>query len=248
VIVNDLRQMDLRGEIVPIDESNLFPLIHDEVFWSVALLGIVPLLIVTFPDTDVQVTAFALFFAAVWGVIFRSAILKHNASWKILLPSLFFTGLLGTTVAGMIEKLLLPLLVHGYGTAFLGFIVVIGVFEELAKFAPVACYLLWKRSAANPMTIILVGVFSGLGFAAFENLVYSQNRRRNGCRRNPRSFRRRQGGDGPDDAASALIGFLPRRMGGHVCLFSRTSFAIPPAMGSLVYCWPVRIGVAAWYV
>jgi RsiW-degrading membrane proteinase PrsW (M82 family) len=38
---------------------------------------------------------------------------------------------------------------------------------------PVLGYVLWKRFAAKPFTLVLIGVFSGLGFAAFENLRYS---------------------------------------------------------------------------
>ena len=183
-IVNDLRQMDLRSEIVPIDESNLFPLIHDWVFWSVALLGVVPLLISTLPDREMQLLGLALFFAAVWGVIFRSAIVKDDTSWKFLLAAMFFTGILGTIAAGFIDVLLLPkdflthegedFLTHqGYVASLLRFILVVGSCEELCKLVPPIAYLLWKRTAARPTTVVLLGVFSGLGFAAFENVTYS---------------------------------------------------------------------------
>ena len=176
-IVNDLRQMDLRGEIVPIDESNLIPLLKDGIFWFATLLGIVPLMIGTLTDTNAQVMVFALFFAAVWGVIFRSAIVKDDTSWKFLLAAMFFTGILGTIAAGHIEIWLLPPnfpATEGYITSLLKFIVVVGFSEELCKLVPPVAYLLWKRTAARPMTVVLIGVFSGLGFAAFENLTYSQ--------------------------------------------------------------------------
>jgi len=48
-----------------------------------------------------------------------------------------------------------------------------GLCEELCKIAPVVLYLIWKRKNAEPMTILLIGVFSGLGFAAFENIHYA---------------------------------------------------------------------------
>ena len=100
--------------------------------------------------------------------------------------------------------------------------------------------------AAKPMTVVLVGVFSGLGFAAFENLkIFSgcdiSNRCGNRCRRHPRSCRGRPGGDGPDDAASAFASFLPCRMGGHVRLFSGTSSISNRRWGCFVYCWPLHI-------
>ena len=83
------------GRVIPIDGTNLPTLIRDGVFWFAALLGIVPLLIGTLTETHAQLVVFALFFAAVWGVLFRSAILKHDASWTLLIPALFFTGMVG---------------------------------------------------------------------------------------------------------------------------------------------------------
>jgi RsiW-degrading membrane proteinase PrsW (M82 family) len=60
-----------------------------------------------------------------------------------------------------------------YLVSLFGFVFQVGVCEELCKFLPVIGYILWKRSKADPMTIVLVGVFSGLGFAAFENVMKS---------------------------------------------------------------------------
>ena len=185
-IVNELRQMDFRNEIVPINASNLPALLDDGIFWFATLLGIVPLVIVTLPG-NIQLVAFSIFFAAVWGVIFRSAIVKYDTSWKFLWPAMFFTGIVGVPVAFVAERLLLPrefvtfndedqafLMREGYSASLLKFIFVIGLCEELCKLVPPIAYLLWKRTAAQPMTVLLLGVFSGLGFAASENWAYAQ--------------------------------------------------------------------------
>ena len=55
-----------------------------------------------------------------------------------------------------------------------GFIIQTGVLEELCKAIPVVAYLVIKRGNAEPFTAILIGVFSGLGFAASENLFYGE--------------------------------------------------------------------------
>jgi len=52
-----------------------------------------------------------------------------------------------------------------------GFVLQTGVMEELCKAITVLAYLLLKRKNAEPFTAILIGVFSGLGFAASENLL-----------------------------------------------------------------------------
>src|ERR1700722_15809345 len=46
-IVNDLRRMDFREEVIPLDTSSLKLLTKDFGFWFVLFLGIVPLLIGT---------------------------------------------------------------------------------------------------------------------------------------------------------------------------------------------------------
>lgn len=53
-----------------------------------------------------------------------------------------------------------------------GFIIQVGICEELCKTLPIIGYLLWKRRQADASTVVLIGVFSGLGFAAFENIDY----------------------------------------------------------------------------
>lgn len=176
-ILNDLRNIDFRNEIVPLDESNLPTLWKDSIFWFATLLGIVPLMIGTLATIDAQVIAFAFFFASVWGVIFRSSIVKDDSSLWVLLASMLFTGIIGSTIAAHVEPWFLPPDFperEGYLSSLLKYIFVVGLCEELCKVAPVFVYLRWKQTAARPMTIVLVGVFSGLGFAAFENVGYIQ--------------------------------------------------------------------------
>jgi len=176
-IITDLQEMDFRNEIIPIDESNLGRLMKDGVFWFATLLGIVPLMIGTLSETNAQVTAFAMFFAAVWGVIFRSAILRHSASWKFLLPAFFFTGSIGTFAAVLVSAQFLAEDFpdkEGHLSALAKYVLIVGISEEFCKVIPALAYVVWKRRSAHPMTVILIGVFSGLGFAAFENLMYGQ--------------------------------------------------------------------------
>lgn len=176
-ILTDFREMDFRREIIPIDETNLARLAKDGVFWFATLLGIVPLMICTLSQTNAQLTVFAMFFAAVWGVIFRSAILQHNTSWKLLLPAFLFTGLVGSSIAAFVNGYFLGTdspAAESHFAALAKFVFVVGMNEEFCKVVPVLAYILWRRRSAQPMAVILVGVFSGLGFAAFENLVYSK--------------------------------------------------------------------------
>ena len=174
----DLKSLNFREEVVPIDATNLAILLRDYVFWGVALLGIVPLLIGTL-GPDYQLTTFALFFAILWGVVFKYFIVRGSQTWPILLVSLFTTGIGGIFLLFTLYDHVLPaaylnLSMSESGLVRLfGFIVQVGICEESCKSLPIFGYLLWKRRQADASTVVLIGVFSGLGFAAFENIDYS---------------------------------------------------------------------------
>lgn len=179
-VIADLRQMNWKAEVLPIDATNISLLKKNGAFWWMTLLGVVPLLIVTVENSNTQLTAFALFFAAVWGFLFKKFILKGNTRWQYLIGTLFFTGIVGI-------NLLLWLYRHVFPSWYLslsdskniiislvGYVFQVGVCEELCKALPVIVILFWKRRDVTPVDLIAVGVFSGLGFAAFENVTYGQ--------------------------------------------------------------------------
>ena len=175
----DLRQMDLKREILPFDERNTRGLSRDFVFWAVIFLGIVPLLIVTIEGTDTQLTLFALFFAMVWGVIFKRFILNDEESWHLPIVALLFTGILGIALLLLFYRfmpeayLTLPDHDHPF-LSLLGFVLQVGVWEELVKALPLLLVLKLKPEKVAPLHLVTIGVFSGLGFAAFENLSYGK--------------------------------------------------------------------------
>ena len=179
-VFTDLTEIDFRKEVFPLDNALFNALITDFVFWSVTVLSVVPLLIVTLTQSDYQLIAFALFFAILWGVIFKYFIVRSATGWPILIGSLFATGIAGIYILLSIYEHVLPDFYLGLvqsenaGSQLLGFVFQVGLCEELCKAAPVIGYLIWKRKDADPMTAVLVGLFSGLGFAAFENIDYGE--------------------------------------------------------------------------
>ena len=56
--------------------------------------------------------------------------------------------------------------------SLLGYIFQVGLCEEVIKILPVFAYILVYRKKADPLKAVLIGIFSGLGFAAFENMTY----------------------------------------------------------------------------
>ena len=170
----DLRTLNFWEEIVPIDSTNFGRMLKDPVILAVTGAAIAPLVIITLPP-DLQLTAFAMLFAFIWGMVFKHYIIRATASWKTLLSASFFTGVIGIRAPLLLSRIYFDtaqspnILLSLFGCIF-----GIGICEELCKILPVVVYLLWKRQNAVPKLSILIGVFSGLGFAAFENLKYAR--------------------------------------------------------------------------
>ncbi len=179
-IFDDLKTISFKEEVLPIDATNLAALAKDFVFWAVTLLGIVPLLIVSMQGIDSQLTLFALFFAAVWGVIMKMFVMRDESSWTLPVAAIFFTGIIGLFVLITIYRYLLPDFYLQMSdsesplVSLFGYIFQVGVWEELCKALPVVLFLWWRKDKAHPMALVGIGVFSGLGFAAFENLQYGE--------------------------------------------------------------------------
>jgi hypothetical protein len=171
----DLRSMNFWEEIVPIDSTNIVRMLKDPVIVSVTCAAIAPLVIITLRP-DLQLAAFAMLFAFLWGMVFKHYIVRANVTWKILSAALLFTGIFGISLLLASYVFLLPRVYVDLAASpnpvvsLIGFVFQTGICEELCKIIPVAAYLAWKRRKADPKVAILIGVFSGLGFAAFENL------------------------------------------------------------------------------
>lgn len=179
-LLKDLQQIPLKQEIIPIDQTNIHLLLKDFIFWAVSFLGIIPLLIITVNHVSTQLTMFALFFAFVWGVIFKKFILKDHGSNRLPVASLFFTGIIGIWLLLFVYRFLPNFYLDAADNSnllisLIGYVFQVGICEELVKSIPIFVALRWFRKDLNEMSLISIGVFSGLGFAAFENLHYGDN-------------------------------------------------------------------------
>lgn len=178
--INPFRQLSFAEEVFPLNVENAKRLARQPSFWAITGLAALPLLFATLQQQSQQLAAFAFYFAGVWGLVFRFNIVTNvNIAWKWLLASMLFTGLAGINGLVLIYRLLPDWYVqwpHSDSTIarLLGFVLQTGVCEELTKMAPVALIVLWLGVSLSYGDIIMLGVFSGLGFAAFENLAYGQ--------------------------------------------------------------------------
>jgi len=83
-ILSDLGAVDFKEEVFPVNKQLIECIVKENSFWTVMGLAAVPLLITTLERVDFQLTAFALFFAALWGVVFKSQVVRSDTNWKYL--------------------------------------------------------------------------------------------------------------------------------------------------------------------
>jgi len=179
-ILKSFRNTDFQKEILPINAHNAVVLLKDPSFWVVFILGVLPVAITSFQDLQIQLYGLFFFFALVWGGILRGLILKSTGSIVLPIAAFFLTGIVGIflllTCYQCLPRFYVGMSEHSnLIVSLFGCIFQVGLCEELCKIMPVLLYLIWKRKNAKPMMMLTIGVFSGLGFAAFENIIYALN-------------------------------------------------------------------------
>jgi RsiW-degrading membrane proteinase PrsW (M82 family) len=161
-------------DIWPLDFQSARRIASSNAFWAIALLASLPLIFLTLQGSEYQLNSFAVFFAVIWGFIFRLTILSRvEIRWRVALACAFLVAFAGVPAAIVVEQILWVVFNQpdsGPNT-LLGAISLVGIPEELIKLIPVVALAYFIRSLGY-RDIILLGVTSGLAFSAAENLAY----------------------------------------------------------------------------
>jgi RsiW-degrading membrane proteinase PrsW (M82 family) len=122
---------------------------------------------------EMRTLGYALFFAVIWGGIFKVIVAAHTGKWLWPIGSLLFTCFIGAPMLMVISHSL----GHSVHKGLVYFVLKVGCLEELWKIVPTVFYVLRNSNfqlQISPLTVVVIAVFSGLGFAAAENVGYSQ--------------------------------------------------------------------------
>ncbi len=179
-IVNEFRETDFAGEIISHDSNSARTMIRNSTFWIAMFMGVLPLLISFFSSGENTLYGLLFFFAVMWAGIFKGFVLGSAAPIKLPVIAFFFTGIFGIGALLTYHEFLPDFYMRmnrssSHVTSLLGFILQTGLNEEICKLVPVGLYIAIKRKKWSVEEALLIGVFSGLGFAAFENIHYSLN-------------------------------------------------------------------------
>jgi protease PrsW len=145
--------------------------------------GLFPLVIgLVANPVNLEQTAWLLgiYYASIWGVVLYNLIKPAWFSWRETLKCVFFTAIVGIPLLLLIQKFPLFQLLYaaaesnlGIIPQLIGFILGVGVLEEICKALPVYLFLLRPRKLNEPLTGAFYGAMSGLGFAIAEGGSYS---------------------------------------------------------------------------
>ncbi len=151
-------------------------------------LGLFPLIInLVAEQASLRQTAWLLgiYYASIWGVMLYNLIKPVQFSWGNTLRCVVFTAIIGIPLLLLFQKvppfnMLYDAINRGLLFRMAGFILGVGVLEELCKALPVYLLLVHPKllltqpkRLPDPLSAAFYGAMSGLGFAIAEGAAYS---------------------------------------------------------------------------
>lgn len=175
-----LRSFQLNS-ILPYQDVFSAELYRNHTVRLLLFLGMFPLIVNLFSEqASLAQTAWLLgiYYASIWGVVLYNLIRPPQFSWGNTLKCTLFTTFIGIPMLLLFQRVppfntLYDAVNGGLAVRMLGFVLGVGLLEELCKALPVYLLLLRPGKLSNPQTSAFYGAMSGLGFAIAEGAAYS---------------------------------------------------------------------------
>jgi RsiW-degrading membrane proteinase PrsW (M82 family) len=161
----------------------LLAILKSRLYWGILLFAIVPILLETFGVN--VVFGMLVYFSLFWFFVFRPMVKTSEPGRSLAadIVAYVFTAVIGTLFAFYVESFWVangagPLLQsRSPSIAIPSFIVFVGITEEFAKQIIVLLGVAFVRvrgMRVRPVEFMIMGISSGLGFSALENISYVQ--------------------------------------------------------------------------
>lgn len=145
--------------------------------------GLFPWIISSFASTRSSLSDIAwilgIYYAFIWGIVLHNLIKPANFSLKLAVQCVFFTAFVGIPLILFIQRVPpFSLLYKATESSnivgqLLGFVLGVGLLEEICKGIPVYLFLYKQDKLTEPLSPAFYGAMSGLGFAIAEGAHYS---------------------------------------------------------------------------
>ncbi|NOZ93169.1 MAG: PrsW family intramembrane metalloprotease [Acidobacteria bacterium] len=170
------------GAVLRLDPLTIQRVVQSQVFWVVLVVAMMPLLLASFGLQSAQ--GMILYFAFLWFFIFLRVFRLNlrggragDIFFVIVMVTFFGLGLFLPALRYLLSPLYALIRVPFLPFRWLGFVLGVGITEEMTKAMPVFL-LLWiaarQGRRLSLQATVLLGVASGLAFAGFENILYSE--------------------------------------------------------------------------
>lgn len=176
---NIFSQLKVIGSELIFPKSSMFSksFVSDKRLQILALIGLLPMVIMNIPLGGFFIFyAVALYFSIIWGVFFYANFNTSQVKLKTTISVFFITQacvFFAWDILGIVRlNPFYALCEVGFPINIFGFILGVGVTEELAKIIPLIIILHKAKEPLIPQTVVFYGLMSGIAFGVWEGVQY----------------------------------------------------------------------------
>ena len=171
------------SSVVPYQEVLNPDLYNSNIVKLLLCFGLFPWIVSSFATSDTGLEDIAwilgIYYAFIWGIVLYNLIKPAQFSLKQAIKYVCFTAFVGIPLLLFIQRI--PPLTLLYAATnsdnvisrLIGYVVGVGVLEELCKGVPIYLFMLRSGQLKEPLSSAFYGAMSGLGFAIAEGAHYS---------------------------------------------------------------------------
>jgi RsiW-degrading membrane proteinase PrsW (M82 family) len=164
-------------EVVLVDRRQAIEILKSPVFLFLCLVAVVPLAIQVLDGVKPILNGLAIWSGVLWSLLLFRLFGDRDLPVTLAIGTVFFTAFVGLPLLevylalpphvteGLIRSRWLPLRLVGY-------VLGVGVREELCKAIPLFLLAWLTPRMRNPLSGVVLGMMSGVGFAIAENVYY----------------------------------------------------------------------------
>ena len=168
--------------LLPKDSISFKTLKEDSKLIVISLVGLAPAFLIRITGaTVITFYVIALYFSLIWGLFFYSVFKTNQVSIKKTVLIFFSVQILIFFSVFVLDinqfNPFYRLIEEGnsFVNQVIGFVLGVGIFEELVKLLPVYFFLKYSKEPLLPQTVVFYGLISGIGFGVFEGVIYQIN-------------------------------------------------------------------------
>ena len=188
--INDLKKEFIEtlqtfkfSSVVPYREVLNPDLYNSNIVKLLLCFGLFPWIVSSFATSNTRLEDIAwilgIYYAFIWGIVLYNLIKPAQFSLKQAIKYVCFTAFIGIPLLLFIQRI--PPLTLLYAATnsdnvisrLIGYVVGVGVLEELCKGVPIYLFMLRSGQLKEPLSSAFYGAMSGLGFAIAEGAHYS---------------------------------------------------------------------------